>query len=87
VFLKHRGFRLSPEHIESVIRSFSGVDDCRISVQDSRLVAEVLSYDLSVSKIDLLNYLAERLPSYAVPEDILKVEHIPRTSSGKVKRY
>jgi acyl-coenzyme A synthetase/AMP-(fatty) acid ligase len=87
VFLKYRGFRLSPEHIESVIRSFPGVDDSRVSIQDSRLVAEVVFRDRSISKHRLLNYLAERLPNYSIPEDVIEVEQIPRTRSGKTKRH
>ena len=87
VFLKYRGFRLSPEQIESVIRSFSGVEDCRVSMQDSHLVAEVVSSGHSVSKRILLNYLVERLPAYAIPEDVIQVELVPRTPSGKIKRY
>jgi acyl-coenzyme A synthetase/AMP-(fatty) acid ligase len=87
VFLKYRGFRLSPEQIESVIYSFSGVEDCRVSMQDARLIAEVVSSSQSLSKHSLLNYLLERLPAYAVPEDVIQVERIPRTPSGKIKRY
>lgn len=87
VFLKYRGFRLSPEQIESVIRTFSSVEDCRVSMQDSRLVAEVVSPGYPVSKHGLLNYLVERLPAYAIPEDVIQVERIPRTLSGKIKRH
>lgn len=86
-FLKYRGFRLSPEHIETVIRSFPGVNDCRVSVRESSLVAEVVSCDCPMKKHELLNYLLKRLPNYAIPEDVMAVERIPRTASGKIKRY
>jgi long-chain acyl-CoA synthetase len=87
VFLKYRGFRLSPEHIESVIRTFSAVEDCRVSIRDSRLVVEVVLRDQLVSKHDLLNHAAVQLPNYSVPEEVIEVEQIPRTQSGKIKRH
>lgn len=87
VFLKYRGFRLSPEQIESVIRTFSGISDCRVSVRDSRLMAEVVSSNHTISKAEVLNHLADRLPPYAIPEDVIQVEQIPRTPSGKIKRH
>lgn len=85
-FLKNRGFRLSPELIESVIRSFSGVKDCRVMMRDSHLVAEVIANDNLLFKLDFLSHLSKKLPSYAIPEDIIRVNQIPRTLSGKIKR-
>jgi acyl-CoA synthetase (AMP-forming)/AMP-acid ligase II len=88
VFLKHRGFRLSPELIESGIRSYSGIEDCRVLMRDGRLVAEVVSSAGQVVEgHDLLNHLAARLPAYSVPEDVIQVERIPRTPSGKIRRH
>ena len=85
--MKYRGFRLSPEQVESVIRLFPGIEDCRVSMQGERLVAEVVSSGNPVSKRDLLNHLAGRLPVYSIPEDVISVERVPRTPSGKIKRY
>ena len=86
-FLKHRGFRLSPEQIEGEIRSFDGIQDCRVVMRDSRLVAEVVCGPEPVSGHSLLNYLSERLPDYAVPDAVERVGWVPRTPSGKIKRH
>jgi acyl-coenzyme A synthetase/AMP-(fatty) acid ligase len=86
LYLKNRGFRVSPEQVESVIASFSGVQDCRVLMSDSKLVAEAV-YDDSISQADLLAFMSTRLPSYAIADQVLRVESVPRTPSGKIKRY
>lgn len=85
-FLKHRGYRLSPELIESAIRDFPGIDDCRALMSDGRLVVEIVCGE-TVSTSTLLMHAARKLPAYAVPEYAIRVEGIPRTRSGKVKRH
>jgi acyl-coenzyme A synthetase/AMP-(fatty) acid ligase len=86
LYLKNRGFRVSPEQVESVIASLNGVEDCRVLMIDSKLVAEVV-YDDSISQGDILSFMSTRLPSYAIAEQVLRVESVPRTPSGKIKRY
>jgi acyl-coenzyme A synthetase/AMP-(fatty) acid ligase len=86
LYLKNRGFRISPELVESVIASFNGVKDCRVLMIDSKLVAEVV-YDDIISPGDLLAFMSTRLPSYAIADQVLRVESVPRTPSGKIKRY
>lgn len=85
-YLKNRGFRISPEQLESVIASFNGVQDCRVVMIESKLVAEVV-YDDSISQGDILAFMSTRLPSYAIADEVLRVERVPRTASGKIKRY
>ena len=86
LYIKNRGFRVSPERVESVITSFAGVQDCRVRLNDDKLVAEVV-YDDSVAQADILTFMSTRLPSYAIADEVLRVENVPRTHSGKIKRY
>ncbi len=86
LYIKNRGFRVSPEQVESVIASFDGVRDCRVLMIDSKLVAEVV-HDDSLSQVDVLSFMRMRLPSYAVADEVVRVESVPRTPSGKIKRY
>lgn len=86
-FLKVRGYRLSPEYLESVIGSCAGVVDCRVSGSETGILAEVVPADATVSAPALLAALAGKLPNYALPEAITFVATIPRTHSGKIKRY
>lgn len=87
LYLKSRGFRLSPEYVESVIAAFEGVQDCRVSMRGPGLLAEVVRADHSFSAQDLQRFLSTRLPGYAVPETVIFVQAIPRTPSGKIKRH
>jgi acyl-coenzyme A synthetase/AMP-(fatty) acid ligase len=86
LYIKNRGFRVSPERVESVIASLDGVQDCRVLMVDSKLVAEVV-YDDSISQGDILDHMGARLPGYAIADEVVRVESVPRTPSGKIKRY
>lgn len=87
LFLKVRGYRISPETIESAIRNFPNILDCRVSGTEIGILAEVVPTDHSVSPQTLLKFLATRLPDYAIPETVTFVTSIPRTHSGKIIRY
>ena len=86
LYIKNRGFRVSPEQVESVIASFDGVQDCRVLMVDSKLIAEVV-YDDCISQGDILAFMSTRLPVYAIVNEVVRVESVPRTPSGKIKRY
>jgi acyl-CoA synthetase (AMP-forming)/AMP-acid ligase II len=86
-FLKYRGYRLSPEQIESAIRTFGEVQDCRALVRDERLVAEIVASVTTFSRSSLLAHIKTKLPLHAIPEDITLVDAVPRTASGKLKRH
>jgi acyl-coenzyme A synthetase/AMP-(fatty) acid ligase len=85
-YLKHRGFRLSPEQIESVVGAHEGVRDCRVLTRDGALIAEVVCDDEALLK-QLPALLSKRLPAHAVPDRIVCVTAVPRTPSGKIKRH
>jgi acyl-coenzyme A synthetase/AMP-(fatty) acid ligase len=86
LYIKNRGFRVSPEQVESVIASIHGVQDCRVLMLDSRLVAEVM-YDDCISQGDILAFMSTRLPGYAIADEVVRVENVARTPSGKIRRY
>jgi acyl-coenzyme A synthetase/AMP-(fatty) acid ligase len=86
-FLKYRGYRLSPEHIESVIRTCDDVKDARVLVRNEKLVAEVVPQAAPFARGELLRLMREKLPIYAIPEEIVTVDAVPRTASGKIKRH
>lgn len=87
LYLKIRDYRISPEYIESVINTFADVLDCRVSEVHSRLLAEIVPANDALSRQQLLGFLAEKLPGYAIPETITFIEAVPRTASGKIKRH
>ncbi len=86
-FLKIRGYRISPETVESAINNFADVLESRVSEKENRIVAEVVRTTESVTEQTLQTYLATKLPNYTIPETITFVDTIPKTNSGKIKRH
>ncbi|MEZ5488336.1 MAG: class I adenylate-forming enzyme family protein [Steroidobacteraceae bacterium] len=84
-FIKRRGYRLSPEFIEAVAGTCDGILDCRARGRDDRLILEVVAAP-GRSDRELLAALREQLPDTMVPDMLERVEQIPRTYSGKIKR-
>jgi acyl-coenzyme A synthetase/AMP-(fatty) acid ligase len=84
-FIKRRGYRLSPEQIESVACTCDGVVDCRAVCRDDRLILEVVA-PAELSVLALLAKLRSSLPPAMVPDEVRRVEAVPRTYSGKVRR-
>ena len=44
-FLKNRGFRISPERLESLLLTMHGIRDGRVLMRDNRLLAELVADD------------------------------------------
>lgn len=86
-FLKVRGYRLSPDYLESIIGLCPGVAECRVSGTETGILAEVVPANAALLPQTVLTFLADKLPSYAIPETIHFVDMIPRTHSGKIKRH
>lgn len=86
LYIKNKGFRFSPESVESLVATFPGVADCRVSMPDGKLQAEVVASDPALSLVDLMRFLRQKLPDHMVPESLDFVDSIPRTRSGKIRR-
>jgi acyl-CoA synthetase (AMP-forming)/AMP-acid ligase II len=86
IFIKHKGFRISPEMIEAAIRSIPAVLDCRVSLQNDELVAEIVGQEPEIPTQQIFEFITPKLPSYALPTSITWVPQLPRTPSGKLKR-
>ena len=86
-FLKNRGFRVSPQRIETLMMTMDGIRDGRVLMRDNRLLPELVAdSDASPPQRAVIDYLAERLQAYYVPDTISFVPRIPRTASGKIRR-
>lgn len=88
--VKIRGNRVEPGEIENVLIDLPGVLDAVVIADETpsrgtHLVAfYVGSPDLDATA--LRTQLAARIPDFMLPAQLLAVEHIPVTSSGKVDR-
>jgi len=84
-----RGFRVEPAEIEAVLADAPQVAQAvvlpRGSETELRLVAYVVpTPDANGDCSSLRGHLAERLPAYAVPSDMVFIDQIPLTPNGKL---
>jgi acyl-coenzyme A synthetase/AMP-(fatty) acid ligase len=73
--------------VESVAVLHEGVYDCQALNFNDSLWLNVVPIVSALSANELLSFLSERLPGYAVPQRVRFVEAIERTSSGKIRRH
>jgi amino acid adenylation domain-containing protein len=81
--VKIRGFRIEPGEIAAVLSSHPEVREAAVVARGARLAAYVTG---SVEPAGLRAWLKDRLPAYMVPPDIVLLEALPLTPSGKVDR-
>ena len=86
------GEKISPEEIDSIIKSHPGVRDAMIFAVPDPVLGEdisamVVPADVRVTEPELRNYLLDRMIQFKVPRRFYFVDEIPKTSTGKPKRY
>lgn len=84
--VKVRGFRVEIGEVERAIQSFAQVAEAVVMYveQQKQLVAYVTG---NLQQPDgLLQFLRDKLPAYMVPSQIVVLDTLPRTGSGKTDR-
>jgi acyl-CoA synthetase (AMP-forming)/AMP-acid ligase II len=90
--IKVSGFSVSPAEIEATLHAHPAVADCGVygvphpTKGEAPKAAVVLVAASAASDDDLRAYVAEHLAGYKHVEEIVFVDAIPRTTSGKVLR-
>lgn len=90
--LKVAGENVSIDEVEDCIRQYEGVlECCVIGVPDERkneVGRAFISMDknMAISEAGLRAWLLKRLAAFKVPRDLILVESLPMTASGKVDR-
>ena len=87
--VKVRGYRIELDEIESVLISHPNIQETAVynSKKEEDLSVEaivVLSEAGRETEEDIKNFLATKIPAYAVPERIHFSDKIPRTPAGKI---
>lgn len=87
------GENVRPETVEAALTDLPDVADAAVSARPDpewgqRVVAHVVPADPSVppTLAALRDAVAESLPRYAAPRELVLVEAIPRTALGKIRR-
>jgi amino acid adenylation domain-containing protein len=88
--VKIRGFRIELQEVQSALLNCPLVRDAAVLIREvspgkKRLVAYfVPRRGLEPAPSELLSFLKAKLPRYMVPSLFIRLENLPRTSSGKV---
>ncbi len=86
--VKIRGFRIEPGEIEDVLSRCPGIGEAAVLArqtgEDRRLVAFAVRTGPAVP--DVRAWLRDRLPEPMVPSQVVFVESLPKTASGKLDR-
>ena len=84
------GFNIHPSEVETALTSHPVVEDCAVfGVPDDRWGEAPVGYVVAgadVSAEELVAHCTERLARYKRPREIVFVDAIPRTPSGKVRK-
>jgi long-chain acyl-CoA synthetase len=93
--MKYKGFSIAPAEVEGVLLEHPAVRDCGVvsRVDDTGeeipcafVVLRESHLETEETSASLREFVAERLTHYKMPREILFVQSIPRTASGKILR-
>jgi len=89
--VKIRGFRIEPGEIEAQILRYPEVSEVVVACGECGRAKSLIAYwvadDTAVcDKNHLQRFLKNRLPEYMIPAIWIRVEQLPRTSTGKIDR-
>jgi acyl-CoA synthetase (AMP-forming)/AMP-acid ligase II len=84
------GDTVSPELVEEIVESFSGIQEAAVFAANNNLgIAELTLLIVPSTPIDetaLRRYCAQRLPPSCIPTQIFQVNALPRGGQGKLER-
>lgn len=84
------GENISPEEIEQSLLTHPAISEaCVVGIPDQewgQSVAAAVTTRKTTSEDELIQFLRERLAGYKIPKQIIFVEALPHTPSGKLKR-
>lgn len=89
--VKIRGFRIELGDVESKILEHPLVSSCAVSVFDKAELNYLIAYvcpkpGVEIRAMELKNYLLNKLPGFMIPSDVVFLNTLPLTISGKLDR-
>jgi acyl-CoA synthetase (AMP-forming)/AMP-acid ligase II/acyl carrier protein/thioesterase domain-containing protein len=83
--VKIRGYRIEPHEIDRRLLQVQGVDECVTVKRSERLITFFVGAD-TVDIGKLKETLLAELPKYMIPSSFVRLQHLPKTVSGKIDR-
>ncbi|MCF5057199.1 amino acid adenylation domain-containing protein [Pseudomonas proteolytica] len=87
--VKLRGFRVEPEEIEARLLAQDGIAQAVVLIRDTAGGAQLIGYYTASGELaeqDVKAALAAELPEYMVPAQLIRLDAMPLSPSGKVDR-
>lgn len=88
--VKIRGHRVELEEVEAALLQHPSVREAVAMVhpegEDGRLLAYVVTSGSDALLPELRGFVAELLPTFAVPSELVRIDVLPRSPNGKVDR-
>ena len=87
--VKLRGFRVEPEEIQARLLAQEGIAQALVLVRETAGGAQLIGYYTASGELDELDVkaaLAAELPEYMVPAQLIRLDVMPLSPSGKVDR-
>lgn len=91
--IKTGAHRISPQEIEEVVALLEGViESAALGVPDELLgqiirLVVVRKPNVQISKKEVMAHCRQRLAQYKVPKEVVFMDNLPRTASGKLQRF
>ena len=85
--IKHMGYRIELPEIENVLLTHSEISEaCAVYKKTNDLGVISILYAGKIQEEYVRSYLVERIPSYMLPKNIVKLDSLPKNSNGKIDR-
>ncbi|MDQ1591304.1 MAG: hypothetical protein QOG71_1931, partial [Pyrinomonadaceae bacterium] len=85
--VKLRGHRIELGEIESALSKHAGVGQCAVTVAEIAGTQMLVAYVAGEAEVvELREHAARQLPSYMVPQRVVKLDALPLTTNGKIDR-
>jgi long-chain acyl-CoA synthetase len=90
--IKYKGFGIAPAELEALLHEHPGVADCAVVPKRDAEAGEiprafvVRAAGASVSEVELMRFVAERVATYKQIRLVTFIDAIPKNPSGKILR-
>jgi acyl-coenzyme A synthetase/AMP-(fatty) acid ligase len=89
--IKSRGEKVAPVELEKILSKLPGVIEAAVigvadPVMGQKIKAFIVFKDQKISEREILRFCRNNLEDYAVPKEIVIMDSLPKTSSGKIDK-
>lgn len=90
--INYKGIKIMPEEIEKQVLKYEEVADCACVAEDDKMCGQIPKLFIQVKdkkkfkEIDLIKFLSNSIDRSRMPQKIVVIDEIPRTSNGKILR-